>query len=106
MSDDRKPTAELAKTARGLASELFKGPCESHHAQRCLEKQEFAIPDSVRRRPVRRSFIDYNHKDMCLPCAAYWLAERTAQLLEHRLADEYAAIAAKKEESSVARKES
>jgi hypothetical protein len=99
MSDERKPTAELAKTARGLASELFKGACERSTvlAKRCLDARE-EIPKGKRGRPERISFLDYDPKAMCLPCAAYWHAERTAQLLEHRLADEYASIAAKKEE--------
>jgi hypothetical protein len=91
----RKPTSDLVKTARDLASELFVGPCENSQRSkpetRCLEVAE--KKGHNKRTGERTPFYDYDPSAMCLPCSAYWHAERAAQLLEHRNAAEIRELA-------------
>jgi len=75
---------DFAKLARQLANDLFSIPCsEQKHGGDCVTKEE--------NRPLTRSeknlgwscrpFHGYSTDRMCLSCAAYFHAERAAQLL-------------------------
>jgi hypothetical protein len=86
----RKPTDVLAETARNLANDLFAGGCENAVEGRsetaCLAVAE--RKGRNKRTGERTAFRSYDDSAMCLPCSAYWHAERAAQLLEHRKIDE------------------
>ena len=82
---------QLAEDARALAGRLFgpeSPPCreQAHGEIRCLEKLRRSDGKLFKKGDAKGSsltpFPNYDHREMCGPCAAYWFAEMSAQTLE------------------------
>ena len=82
--------ADLVFAARALAGATFKGACDNakDKPSTCLRAEsERPLSRAERERymgSTRRGFALYDHTRMCRSCAAYWLSERAAQLLEEK----------------------
>jgi hypothetical protein len=87
-----KALAELAATARQLANDCFGSDqlcCTSylfHKKRSCLQVEEERPLDKSERALgwAMRPFWAYTTERMCLACAAYYYAERAAQLLHEK----------------------
>ena len=72
---------DLVNKARELSDLTAAGPCSDAQAgeTRCLDRE-----NTVARRQSQ-GFTSYRHDRMCERCAAHWLAEMSALVLEHVL---------------------